>query len=115
MQQNKNKDNNDAQCHCGKLCKGDRGLRAHQRFCQFSGVTELRELFNNLLENSLIEHDDNRENTFIPPKLNPKAGIKLPKTKKEWQISNNYFKSVLDLHGDIRNAEEKIIFLQNTL
>ena len=29
MQQNKNKDNNDVQCHCGKLCKGDRGLRAH--------------------------------------------------------------------------------------
>ena len=29
-------DNNEMQCHCGKLCKGDSGLRAHQRFCQIS-------------------------------------------------------------------------------
>ena len=32
MQQNKNRDNNEVQCHRGKLCKGDLGLRAHQRF-----------------------------------------------------------------------------------
>ena len=44
MQQNKNRDNNEVQCHCSKLCKGDRGLRAHQRFCQISDVPELREL-----------------------------------------------------------------------
>ena len=72
MQQNKNKDNNEAQCHCGKLCKDNRGSRANQRVCQISDVPELRELFNKaLLENSLIEYDDNIENTFIPPKLNP--------------------------------------------
>ena len=116
MQQNKNKHNNEVQCHCGKLCKGGRGLRAHQRSCQISDVPELRELFNkDLLENSLREYDDNIENTFIPPKLNSKAGIKLTKTKEERQISNNYFKSVFNLHGDIRNVEEGIIYLQNTI
>ena len=84
MQRNKNKDNNKVQCHCDKLCKGDRGLRAHQRFCQISDVPKLRELFNkNLLEKSLTEYDDNIENTFVPPKLNPKLDIKLPKTKEE--------------------------------
>ena len=51
MQQNKNIDNNEVEYHCGKLCKGDRGLRAHRRFCQISGVPQPRELFNkNLLE-----------------------------------------------------------------
>ena len=58
---------------------------------------------------------DNIENTFISPKLNPKVGIKLPKTKKESQISSNYFKSVFDFHGNIRTVEEEIIYLQNTL
>ena len=56
----------------------------HQRFCQISDdIPEPRELFNkDLLENSLIEYHDNIENTFIPPKLNPK-------TEEGWQISNN--------------------------
>ena len=77
-------DNNEVQCHFGKLCKGDSGLRAYQRFCQICNVPELGELFNkNLLEKSLIEYNDNIKNTFISPKLNPKVGIRLPKTKEE--------------------------------
>ena len=56
------------QCHCGKLCKGDLGLRAYQRFCQISDATELRKPFNkDLLENSLEEYNDNIENIFIQP------------------------------------------------
>ena len=61
-----------------------------------------------LLQNFLIDYNDNIENTFTPPKLKPKEGIKLSKSKEEWQISNNCFKSVFDLHGDI---EEEIIYL----
>ena len=73
MQRNKDRDNKEVQCHFGKLCKGDRCLRAHQRFCQIIDVPELREPFNkDLLENSLTEYDDNIENTSIPPKLNSK-------------------------------------------
>lgn len=90
MQRNNNRDNNEMQCPCGKLCKGNRGLRAHQRFSQISDAPELRELFNkDLFENSLIMYDDNIENPFIPPKLNLKVGLKLPKTKEEWQIIND--------------------------
>ena len=88
------------------------GLRAHQRFCQICNVPELIELFNkDLSENSLFKYYDKIENNFTPPKPNPKAGIKLPKTKEEWQISNDYCKSVFNLHGDIRNVEEEIIYL----
>ena len=87
------------QFHCGKLCKSDLDLRAHQRFCQISDVPELRELCNkDLLDNSLTEYDDDiGKNTFIPPELNPKVGIKLPKTKEERQTSNDYFKCVLEI------------------
>ena len=35
MQQNKNKDNNEVQCHCGRLCKGDRGLKSNSHFPNF--------------------------------------------------------------------------------
>ena len=109
MKRNKNGDNNEVQCPSSKLCKGDCGLGAHQIFFQISDILELRELFNKeLLQNSLAEYNDNIENTFTPPKLNPKEGIKLPKSKEEWQISDNYFKAVFNLHGDI---EEEIIYL----
>ena len=48
------------ECHCAKLCEGNSGLRAHQRFCQISDVPELRELFNkDLLDSSLTEYNDN--------------------------------------------------------
>ena len=30
------------ECHCGKLCNGYRGLRAHQRFCHVNYIPELR-------------------------------------------------------------------------
>ena len=98
-QRKKNRDNNEVQFHCGKLCKSDLDLRAHQRFCQISDVPELRELCNkDLLDNSLTEYDDDiGKNTFIPPELNPKVGIKLPKTKEERQTSNDYFKCVLEI------------------
>ena len=109
MKRNKNGDNNEVQCPSSKLCKGDCGLGAHQIFFQISAILELRELFNKeLLQNSLAEYNVNIENTFTPPKLNPKEGIKLPKSKEEWQISDNYFKAVFNLHGDI---EEEIIYL----
>ena len=109
MKRNKNGDNNEVQCPSSKLCKDDCGLGAHQVFCQINDILELRELFNKeLLQNSLAEYNDNIENTFTPPKLNPKEGIKLPKSKEEWQISDNYFKALFNLHGDI---EEEIIYL----
>ena len=44
--------------------------------------------------------------------MNPKAGIKLLKTKEEWQISNDY---LFNLHGDIYNVQEEIIYFQKTL
>ena len=34
--------------------------------------------------------------------------------KEEWQISNNYFKTMFNLHGDVRNVEEEITHLQST-
>ena len=63
----------------------------------------------------MAEYDGNIANTFIPPKLNPKAGTALLKTKEKWQISNGYYKSVFNLHEDIRNFEEEIIYFQNTI
>ena len=56
-----------------------------------------------------------KKNTFLPPKSNPKAGIKLPETKAEWQISNDYFKFVFNLYGDLHNVDKEIIYLQNKL
>lgn len=47
-------------------------------------------------EDFFAEYNRKTECTFIPPKLNPRAGIKFPNTMEEWQRCNNYFKSVFN-------------------
>ena len=119
MQSKENNEDNYIKCHCGKLCKGIRGLRAHQRFCKINDMPELRELFNNELVEirDSITCDENFEpkNQCIPQNKLPKTGIKLPKTESDWKQANEYFKATLDHTKEIVNINEEITNLQNTI
>ena len=97
------------ECHCGKKCKGLRGLRAHRRFCQFGAISDLNSIFDfepNLNtsrnESTLPENNDylNTQkldrNNDMPQKIDVKAGIKLPKTIEEWNAANEYFKATIN-------------------
>ena len=72
------KHNNEIQHHCGKLCKSDCDLKMlfkEREFAKLVKYKSFRKLF--------LEYNENTESTFIPPKLNPKAGIKSTKTIAE--------------------------------
>ena len=112
------KESNYIKCHCGKLCNGNRGLRAHQRFCHVNDVPELRDLFLN--EINQLNNDNTNENpeeeiTIDFIKRLPKKGIKLPKSKADWNIANEFFKENLnsceqinDINAEIRNVQNVI-------
>ena len=52
------RETNYIECHCGKLCNGNRGLRAHQRFSHVNDIPQLRDLFaqeiEQLIDNGMI-------------------------------------------------------------
>ena len=89
-------------CCCGKVCKGARGLKMHQRSCRvIMGLN--KELLENVFEqeesnnNCAGDLDDidttsvyntNQEEEY--PEL--KKGINLPKTNSEWLTANEHFK-----------------------
>jgi len=89
----------DAQCPCGRTCKGKRGLKAHHRSCGF---------FKSLIRGGLLDPStdsfqptahpsspgdpDNLPPTASVPNIGPiKPGLKLPKTQNQWVEANLYF------------------------
>ena len=99
-------------CCCGKLCKGNRGLKMHQRSCRVVlGLND--QLCADL--NDITLTDQEYGNGSVPlitssaSSLEPgdygfpdiKTGINLPKSDDQWITANDYFKSVLFLNHPI--------------
>ena len=106
-------------CCCGKICKGARGPKIHQRSCQIvHGLNdELRADLEEQIRTNNTEHvleNDNSESNIDTvsstsfPEL--KKGINLPKNDSEWLKANDYFKCALQLDDPIRlqDANSKV-------
>ena len=100
-------------CCCGKICKGNRGLKMHQRSCRV-----IQGLNNELCADLEEQITDNNTDTAVDEELNTisnrvnieeipvlKKGINLPKRDSEWSTANEYFKSALLLNGPIMPQE----------
>ena len=86
-------------CCCGKICKGARGLKMHQRSCKV--IDDMQEELQQQMTDALNDQicDDNVqsvEDTFS--RLNAqetlpdlKRGIKLPKSPLQWSNANDFF------------------------
>ena len=98
----------DCKCHCGKICNGNRALRAHQRHYHVNDVPALRNLFNMNEENiqDSIAEDIEEIERNLPEKKLPRHGVKLTKTTNEWNTANDHFKCTMDL--EIMNLQENI-------
>ena len=110
-------------CCCGKVCKGERGLKMHQRTCRLvhNLDTELQQDIveqNDLELADVCEHDENTNdnpttlfNSEIPVL---KKGIRLPKSDSEWATANEFFKFCLqpitpqDLNGNIQQLNQTV-------
>ena len=102
-------------CCCGKVCKGARGLKMHQRSCRVifdlndelcADLDDLEDDTTNVPENISTPDDENMHeampedhNNF--PEL--RKGIKLPKKDSEWSTANEYFKSALQFNAPIES------------
>lgn len=93
-------------CCCGKLCKGNRGLKMHQRSCRV--VHGLGDELRQDLQEELLQDTDSHTTAEVHTEdaLNDtpglKEGINLPKSDSEWSTANDYFKMVLQLNAPIR-------------
>ncbi len=113
-------------CCCGKVCKGARGLKMHQRSCRvIHGLdselcTEIEELSNSDTETiSDMSQATNSEQPVINEEYIPdlKRGIKLPKSNSEWSTANEYFKFALQANEPItsHDLDSNIKLLNNII
>ena len=124
-----NQNNNDdcymKECYCSKLCKGLRGLKAHQRSCKVLDLPELREMFQQPLLQELIVNesdnisDDNNsgnepDNEDVHNNVVLK-GFKLPRSKEEWDSVNTHFKNNMVIQNDINNINETAQQFQSSI
>ena len=102
-------------CCCGKICKGNWGLKMHQRSCrvihglnnelcadleeQTTDNTEDVRMDNVATDNANLTSTENDETPML------KKGVNLPKQESEWITANEYFKSSLLLNGPIKSHE----------
>ena len=80
-------------CHCGRRCKGRRGLRAHQRHCV--SMDNLLKLDPDIDRAALTLQpipDLNQPALAFPPppNLNTLPCLKLPRTQQDWALANTY-------------------------
>ena len=110
-------------CCCGKVCKGERGLKMHQRSCRLIHNLDTKLQLDIVEQNDLdladaCEHDENTNdnsttlfNNEIPVL---KKDIRLPKSDSEWATANDYFKFSLppitsdDLNGNIQQLNQTV-------
>ena len=97
-------------CCCGKVCKGNRGLKMHQRSCQvLHGLNnelcaDLEEQIADNPENIITDdHPPTTQSTLDNEEITPdlKKGINLPKKDSEWETANDYFKFAIPFNGPI--------------
>ena len=113
-------------CCCGKICKGPRGLKMHQRSCQVvHGLNaelyaDIEEQINHDTENIAEMDQSGGDETFtvnnhdIPTS---KKGIKLPKSNLQWSTANDYFNFALQIDQPItsQNLDTNIRLLNNII
>ena len=87
-------------CCCGKVCKGPRGLKMHQRSCKIIDdlEDELQQQMTEILseeENEDSIDKENHENLPVNAQENVpelRKGIKLSKSPLQWSNANDFFR-----------------------
>ena len=109
-------------CCCGKACKGAKGLKMHQRRCRVLkglNVDPLEIGNSNLGIDSSLDETERDSHVDMEDIAAIKPGMLLPKTSEQWNLANDYFKSVFnDLHfnsDDIDSIDDCVSLINNTI
>ena len=94
-------------CCCGKVCKGARGLKMHQRSCRV--IDNLEDKLQQQMAEACDDHsnEENVDQAISPENLSTNCqenfpdlmkGIKLPKSPLQWSIAKDFFKLTFSNH-----------------
>ena len=94
---------------CGRVCKGLRGLRMHQRSCRSMKDlgAEIQRGNQHVAEGDLSDADNGLIETNLGALPSFKGGVKLPKTEAQWKYANDYFQAnlpVFEINSESTNA-----------
>jgi len=105
-------------CCCGKMCKGIRGLKMHQRTCRVvKDLTE--ETFEFVEENLTGSYNNDNYNEDMDSSItnsipDVKPGVKLPKSDDQWNAANLFFMVSLPISGLHSSSIDDSIDLMNS-
>ena len=93
--ENENKDHK-FRCYCGREFNTLRGLNTHRRPCFVGKTLDMKELFKDTMEE--IDVTRNCDDEIIDiirdmPKRFIKKGVILPNNERDWESSNEFFRS----------------------
>ena len=105
-------------CCCGKICKGIRGLKMHQRTCRV--VKDLTEETFEFVEENLTgsynndNYNEDLSNNITNSNPDVKLGVKLPKSDDQWNDANLFFMVSLPISGLHSSSVDDSIDLMNS-
>ena len=78
-------------CCCGKVCKGLRGLKMHQRNCR--AIKDVHGETFEVMQETMSEHSDHNIDFELDAQYksevpNIKRGVQLPKSDEQWSTAN---------------------------
>ena len=95
-------------CCYGKICKGARGLKIHQRSCQvIHSLNDMRfaDLDEQITADNTNDISDNNtcddNNVNCESFIELKKGVKFPKNHSEWSTAKDYYKIALQTNHPI--------------
>ena len=101
-------------CYCGREFTILRGLNTHKRSCNILDIPNIKEILTTPIDfNENFAESISEITTDDLPKNILKTGIKLPKSKRDWDIANEDFKSLLNTDTSV--LETGISLMQSTI
>ena len=101
-------------CFCGSEFTTLLGLNTHRRSCNILNIPNIKETLTTPIgfNENFIESIPEITTDDLPKNI-LKVGVKLPKSKRDWSISNEHFKSLLS--SDTSDLETGISLIQSTI
>ena len=108
-------------CVCGKVCKGKRGLKSHQRSCRTIRDLGLEHIGRDPAQGDATEEAEgggesaSDEDSLRDQDAKKLPGLKLPKTVDEWAEANLYFQTMIYSLAPITDISARAKSLQSLI
>ena len=106
-------------CYCGREFNTLRGLNTHRRSCFVGKTPDMKELFKGTTKKvmDVTGNGDDEITDIITdlPKRFIKKGVILPNSERDWESTNEFFRSNLHHNNEILDIDNEINLMQSTI